>query len=143
MNCKYRITLFAALMTTGFAVSAEEVFEKVDKQGGVEFSDQPSPGAKAIDVKPNVVNVTPVKPMGTTSPAPATGVAEKPADEAPEVIREGGAGYLYDEDEKRKKHKKHEKVLSEGKAVQQPARGEARKGAAGAAGAARGGASGR
>ena len=123
MNCKHRITIFAAIMTTSFTASAQEVFEKVDPQGGVEFSDQPSPGAKAIDVKPNVVNVTPVKPIQPTAPASSAGGKGTPASSAqPEEIRDVGTSNIYDDDEKRENLKeRHEELKDREKPVQLPA----------------------
>ncbi len=39
------------------------VYKNVDKEGVPSFSDQPSPGAKSIEIKPNIINVAPVKPL--------------------------------------------------------------------------------
>jgi len=52
-----KILLSTLIIATSFAVGAVEVFETKDQQGDVEFSDQPSAGAKEIEVNPNVVKV--------------------------------------------------------------------------------------
>jgi len=74
MNYKHLMMVFTAIITASFTAGAQEVYKNVDHQGVVEFSDQPSPGAKAVAVKPNVVLVEPVK---SSSPVSA-GPAEKP-----------------------------------------------------------------
>jgi len=74
MNYKHLMMLFTAIITASFTAGAQEVYKDVDHQGIVEFSDRPSPGAKAVDVKPNVVRVEPVK---SSSPVSA-GSEEKP-----------------------------------------------------------------
>ena len=74
MNYKHQLTVFAAIIAICFPAGAEEVYKGVDQKGVVEFSDQPSPGAKAVEVKPNVV---PVEPVKSSSPVSAVS-AEKP-----------------------------------------------------------------
>ncbi len=59
------------IVTTSLTAGAQEVYKNVDEKGGVEFSDQPTPGAKAVDVKPNVVPVEPVKFSSPVSAVPA------------------------------------------------------------------------
>jgi hypothetical protein len=43
-----QILIFAVMITISFAVVAEEIYEKVDKEGVVEYSDMPSFDAQAI-----------------------------------------------------------------------------------------------
>ncbi len=74
MNYKHLVMVFTVIVTTSFTAGAQEVYKNVDEKGVVEFSDQPSPGAKAVDVKPNVV---PFEPVKSSSPVSA-GPAEKP-----------------------------------------------------------------
>ena len=74
VNYKHQLTVFAAIIAMGLPAGAQEVYKSVDQKGVVEFSDQPSPGAKAVEVKPNVV---PVEPVKSSSPVSA-GSAEKP-----------------------------------------------------------------
>ena len=64
-----RRVLTAMLLLTGSALAAAQgIYESRDKAGPV-FSDQPSPGAKAIDLPPpNVIQTDPVRP---SQPAPA------------------------------------------------------------------------
>ena len=57
------IFMVLAMSAVSFTTSAQEVYENVDEKGVVEFSDTPTPGSKAIEVNPNVVEVTPVKPV--------------------------------------------------------------------------------
>ena len=77
MNYKHHMTVFAAIIAIIFTAGAQEVYKSVDQKGVVEFSDQPGPGAKAVDVKPNIVDVAPVKPVKSSSPVSA-GPAKKP-----------------------------------------------------------------
>ena len=88
MNNKQYTIVFAALITISFAVGADEVYENVDSQGQVEFSDIPSPGAKAIDISPNVLDVVPAKPMAPSAPAPAKAADAPTAGELPEAVPE-------------------------------------------------------
>ena len=102
MNYNHHIMIFTAIITISFAAGAQEVYESVDQQGVVEFSDQPTAGAKEVDVRPNVVDVAPVAPVDLSQPAYATGDAETPAGSVqPDVIREGVADDYYGDDENR------------------------------------------
>jgi len=92
MNYRQQIMIFTAIIASSFAAGAQEVYESVDQQGVVEFSDQPGSGAKEIDIRPNVVDVAPVKSGEPSSSASATGAAVAPAGSVqPEVPREGVA----------------------------------------------------
>ncbi|MGB5440356.1 MAG: DUF4124 domain-containing protein [Gammaproteobacteria bacterium] len=123
MNYKHKAMLIATMITTSYTATAQEVYENVDQQGVVEFSDQPSSGAKQIDVRPNVVNVAPVRGIGASSPAADTAAAEVPAGSAqPEIIHTGTTDY-YDDIDKRRRLKKEliERKDTGEKIVQQPA----------------------
>ena len=92
MNYRQQIMIFTAIIASSFAAGAQEVYESVDQQGVVEFSDQPGSGAKEIDIRPNVVDVAPVKSVEPSSSASATGAAVAPAGGVqPEMPREGMA----------------------------------------------------
>jgi hypothetical protein len=67
--------VFAALVATSAIATAEQVYENVDEAGAVEFSDHASPSAKSIDVKPNVIEVTPVAPIEASAPVPRSEAA--------------------------------------------------------------------
>lgn len=128
MNSNHHILIFTAIITTSFAVGAQEAYESVDQQGVVEFSDQPTAGAKEIDIRPNVVDVV---PLDQSQPASSTtGAAEKPAGSVqPEVVREGvdnGYNDYYGDDENPgdASRERGERVGRGGDAVQQPARKE-------------------
>lgn len=99
--------IFAAMFAMSVNAGAQKIYEDVDQKGVVEFSDHPSPGAKEIDVEPNVVDIAPVAPIEPSTPASATGAAEAPASSAqPEVIREGTAeDYYGDYENRREKHR--------------------------------------
>jgi len=59
MNFLKQFALLIIVLAISLAANAAEVYEKVNKQGTVEFSDQPSTGSKEINVTPNVVHTTP------------------------------------------------------------------------------------
>ncbi len=61
-------TFLAVLLLPGIA-AAEQVYKRRDAQGVVEYSDQPSPGAEKIEIKPNVIHLEKAKPSGSTAPA--------------------------------------------------------------------------
>ena len=95
MSYKHKAMLIAAMITTSYTASAQDVYENVDQQGVVEFSDQPSTGARQIDVRPNVVNVAPVRGIGASPPAADTAAAEVPAgNDQPEIIHTGATDIL-------------------------------------------------
>ena len=63
---KHRTYLITFLATATFthtsAAEEPEIYKSEDKQGVVEFSDQPAPDAQLVDLeKPNVVKVVPVE----------------------------------------------------------------------------------
>jgi hypothetical protein len=125
MNYNHHIMIFTAIITTSFAAGAQEVYESVDQQGVVEFSDQATAGAKEVDVRPNVVDVAPVAPVDPSQPAYATGEAETPVGGVqPEVIREGVAGDYYGDDENRAEIYQENEARGRD-AVRQPEREEA------------------
>ena len=96
MNYRQQIMIFTAIIASSFAAGAQEVYESVDQQGVVEFSDQPGSGAKEIDIRPNVVDVAPVKSVEPSSSASATGAAVAPGGGVqPEVPQEGVADEYY------------------------------------------------
>ena len=123
MNYKHHIMVFTAIITVSFAAGAQEVYESVDKQGVVEFSDQHAAGAKAIDIRPNVVNVAPVD-IDTSQPASATGDAKTPAGSVQtEVVREGVADDYHGNDESRREMHQQSKEQHKD-VVRQPLRKE-------------------
>ena len=123
MKYRYHIMILAAMITTSFTAGAQEVYKNVDQQGVVEFSDQPSSGAKAVDVRPNVVDVAPVKPIEPSPPESPTGAAKAPAISVqPEVIQEGVTGDYYAGRERRPKREKRMERREE--TVRQPVRKE-------------------
>jgi hypothetical protein len=125
MNCSHQIMILVAMITTSFSAAAQEVYESVDQQGVVEFSDQPGAGAREVDVRPNVVDVAPVPPVETSPPASTTGAVEAPGGSVqPEVIHEGVAGDYYGDNEKRREmYREHQETPERG-AEAQPVRKE-------------------
>jgi hypothetical protein len=120
--------IFTAMITISFAAAAQDVYESVDQQGVVEFGDQPTAGARVIDVAPNVVDVAPPAPVELSQPAHATGEEEVPGgNEQTEVIREGVAGdYYVDDENRRDMNREREGVVEPGEAaVHQPVRNDA------------------
>lgn len=59
------------LLSISMIANATEVYEKVNKQGVEEFSDQASPGATKVDVHPNVVHTKPPALEDSSSSQPA------------------------------------------------------------------------
>ena len=57
------LSTIAALVP--LVLSAQTVYESTNEQGVTEFSDQPSSGASAVTVKPNVVETTPTPEIET------------------------------------------------------------------------------
>jgi len=84
------IFMVLAMSAVSFTTSAQEVYENVDEKGVVEFSDTPTPGSKAIEVNPNVVEVTPVKPVARPAAESAARpeAAEAPARQSEELYSE-------------------------------------------------------
>ena len=88
------VILLTVLSLPGIAI-AEEVYKGKDKEGVVEYSDQPFSGAKEVDIKPNVVDVEPAKPPASAAPAaedmPST-TTEGVAPSGGGVVDAGGTG---------------------------------------------------
>jgi hypothetical protein len=85
-----------AMGAVSFTTGAQEVYENVDKDGVVEFSDVPTPGSREIEVKPNVTEVTPVKRVAPSaaesSPSPEAADADAPSRQSEEVYAEDRPG---------------------------------------------------
>lgn len=123
MKYKHHIMTLAAMITTSFTAGAQEVYKNVDQQGVVEFSDQPGSGAKAVEVRPNVVDVAPVKRIEPSPPGSTSGAEKAPAIGAqPEVIQEGVTGDYHAGRERRSKREKRLERREE--TVRQPVRKE-------------------
>lgn len=80
------IFIFLAVLLLPGIAAAEEVYKAKNKQGVVEYSDEPFAGAKEVDIKPNVTHFEQAKP--TESAAPATG--EAPSTTTENVETSGG-----------------------------------------------------
>ena len=94
MNLKQQVMIVALVATAGTLAAEGEVYKSVDSQGGVEFSDKPTPGAREVDVRPNVVEVTPVKPLPPTAPVSARPSDMAGGDAMPdEVLEDESSGY--------------------------------------------------
>ena len=121
MKYRHSIMILAPMICTCFAAYAQEVYENVDRQGVVEFSDQPSPDAKPVDVRPNVVDVAPVKPMEASPPASPTGPAKAPAATVQPLEMQNNVSTDYN-DEREARRKRERLMDGNGEAVQEPAR---------------------
>ena len=100
MKYRHHILGFAAITTIGFTAVAQEIYKNVDKKGVVEFSDTASPGAKAVDVDPNVVDLAPGKPVKSTPQA------KKPGDnQRPTVTPEDATGGYYSDHRNRRERR--------------------------------------
>ena len=96
MNFLKKFALLIITLAISFATNAAEVYEKVNKQGVAEFSDQPSSGSKEVNVTPNVVHTTPASPA---APAAAQSVTSMPSGKrVSEKDETGDDGLLYGED---------------------------------------------
>ena len=125
MNNTHRIMICTAMLAGSFTAGAQPVYESVDQQGVVEFSDEPSTGAKEIDVRPNVVDVAPAPPLQPSLPAATTGAQQAPAGGVqPEVVHEDAdADVEYYGDYERRRDALREPVRREpGREVVQPVR---------------------
>ena len=125
MNLNHQILIFAVMITVSFIVSAEKVYESVDEEGVIEFSDKPSSDAQVIDVeKPNVADTVPTEQVKPSSSASKTSTNEKPASsEQPEIIHVGGDSYIDDDEKRRKMHReKKERMEDRKEVVRQPVR---------------------
>lgn len=102
MNFQRKISAFVIILMISFTVNAEEVYERTNSQGVVEFSDRPTPDAEVVDVKPNVVEVVqpePGEPRPET-PKPASREQVRVIDEG--VERKGTNSNYYDDDVRRR-----------------------------------------
>lgn len=86
-NITGSVFIITVLFFSG-GISAENVYEKKNADGTVEFSDEDSPGAEQIDVEPNVIDVT-LPPAETPLNQPA--VVTQP----PEHNEQQGGVYEY------------------------------------------------
>jgi hypothetical protein len=76
------LALLLALAQALPATAQTTVYESMDAQGNVVFSDKPSPGARAIDLPPpNVIQTDPLPPP-TEKAAPTPGAIKKSNDDA-------------------------------------------------------------
>ncbi len=106
-NIKHLVLAFA-LLPVAAEVSAEQVYEKVNKDGVIEFSDQPSSGSEQIEVKPNVVDVRSA-PAGSLPVSPATRAYEgRPGSTQEYNVEINNHRYGY-EDERRRREMRLER----------------------------------
>jgi hypothetical protein len=84
------ILMVLAVAGVSLATSAQEVYKTVNADGVVEYSDSPTPDAQEVEVKPNVVDVTPVPaaapPREVSSADPET--PAEPARQTDEIYTE-------------------------------------------------------
>jgi len=113
--------ILVPMISTCFAAYAQQVYENVDRQGVVEFSDQPGPDAKPVDVRPNVVDVAPVNPMEASPPASSTRPAKAPAATVQPLEIQNNVSTDYN-DEREVRRKRERLMDGSGEAVQKPAR---------------------
>jgi hypothetical protein len=115
MNYNHRFMIVAAIICSSFTSGAQQVYESVDKQGVVEYSDELSPGAKEIVVKPNVVDVTPVKPLEDSPQGSSSEEVQGsagPAVNAPtEVIQDGKSETAYERERREQREENVEQPL--------------------------------
>ena len=103
---QYTIT-FLAIIAASFTATAQNIYENVDHDGTVEFSDQSSPGAKKVNISPdNVIDVVPVKPIESSPPESTNKTPE--TNVQPEVIQEGGGTYYDNDKNRRQVRREHE-----------------------------------
>jgi len=115
------------MSTISFAVVAEEIYEKVDKEGVVEFSDMPSSDAQVIELeKPNVADTLPVERVEPSSPASVTKTKIEQSPEPLEIIHQGTADDIEERMEKREDIKERIENAKEG--AHQPEQLPAHKG---------------
>ena len=71
INLNHQVLVFVVMITFSFTIGAEEVYESVDKEGVVEFSDKPSSDdAQVINVEePNVANSVSTESIKSSTPA--------------------------------------------------------------------------
>lgn len=73
------ILMVLALAGVSLTTGAQEVYKSVNADGVVEYSDTPTPDAQEVEVKPNVIEVT---------PAPATAPRREVSSVDPETPTE-------------------------------------------------------
>ncbi len=100
------VIFFASLfISMNIAAADEEIYEAVDKDGKVEFSDKPTAGAQVIEVKPNVVQIEGVdtdEPSSQVAKPKTAGTTTSTMEQ--ETIRQGVIG-----DERRRRELAEEK----------------------------------
>ena len=115
---QHQILIFALVITVSFTVDAEKVYESVDKEGVVEFSDTPNSDAQEKNLeKPNDADPLPAELDKPSLPPSTTSI--DPVIEQPEVIHIGGSNYEkpIEKRKKRKERLEHKKEF-----VRQPVR---------------------
>jgi len=104
----HTIFLSTLMIANSLAADAEVVYKKDDQQGVIEFSDRPSPDAKAVEVKPNVIEVKPVKSIEPPPSAATTGEKEIPDDSVElEEYQTGAVGVGDDKRQPRKRKRRY------------------------------------
>lgn len=120
MNLTRQAVVFSFAATFIIAAEADEIYKNVDKKGAVEFSDRPAAGAKAVNVEPNVVDVTPVKPITPSPPAATRATGGSAGAEPPEAVSEDvSSGYYGDSGSRREKRREIKQRIEQG---EKPAR---------------------
>ena len=123
----HRVLLSTIILATSFSVAAVEVYEQKDQEGNVEFSDQPTAGAKEIEIDPNVVKVAPVVPIESTpSAVPSKKLRTAGEGVEPEVTHRGVVDD-YDDERLRNEHRERDRLNANEQAVQLPAHHEIRE----------------
>ena len=130
MSLQQQAVVFAVAATFVIAAEADEIYKNVDQKGTVEFSDRPTAGAKAVNVEPNVVDVTPVKPITPSSPAGTRATDGSGGVASPEKVPEDvSSGYYDDDSNRRGKRREIRQRLEQGeRPTTLPARGQSPKG---------------
>ncbi|MDX2348758.1 MAG: hypothetical protein QNK32_00055 [Porticoccus sp.] len=107
MNSQRIISAFVLMLMISFTSNAEKVYERTNSQGVEEFSDQGSPDAKVIDIKPNVVEVVQPEPgeprHESAKPASREQGSVRVVDEG--VEDEGNNSNYYDDDVRRRENR--------------------------------------
>ncbi|RKZ77791.1 MAG: hypothetical protein DRQ35_07045 [Gammaproteobacteria bacterium] len=124
----HKILLSTLILSATFTVGAVEVYEQKDRQGNVEFSDQPTAGAKAVEVNPNVVKVTPVQSVESAEPVRETKKAVTSNDGAEPVIIHQGVADDYDDERLRRTPRERELLNTKEGDIKRPAHKEIREG---------------
>ncbi len=123
INLNHQVLVFVIMITFSFTIGAEEVYESVDKEGVVEFSDKPSSDADDVQVinveEPNVANSVPSESIKSSMPASEIKTKTEQTPEQLEVIRQGTVYGDENRKEIRKERKEHIGDHREG-VVQQP-----------------------